>query len=135
MAARKIPLTNTTPDEMAATPTELAAASECIDRCIPDGQKWSVIIYLLASVAGVSADPTTLVANAVCIDTCIPQGLKPAVVISLLNSIQSGLAPSDQVSCGHGAPVSTPTAGCSLYVDLDSTALYYWDGAAWQLKV
>jgi hypothetical protein len=115
----------------ALTTTELAAASECIDRCVPDGAKLSVIIYLLATIANVSADPTTLVANASCIDRCIPQGMKSAVIINLLNTIQ---ASGGGVSCGVGAPTVAPSGSCGWYVDTSNTATYYWDGAAWQLK-
>jgi len=120
----------------ALTTTELAAASECIDRCIPDGMKLSIIIYLLSRLANVSADPTTLVANATCVDRCIPQGMKSGVIIDLLNTLTSTGSSVSGVTCGVGAPVAAPTTGCGFYVDTTpgAEALYVWNGAAWVLK-
>ena len=72
---------------MPSTNTDsLIANSLCIHRCIPDGMKMSVLIYQLATIAGLPTDKAgiqSLIDNSVCIDKCIPDGLKWAVLIGL----------------------------------------------------
>lgn len=66
-----------------------------------------------------------------------------AAELFLLNSIATSTAAAaaaaaataGQVSCGDVPPTTAPTNTCSIYYDRVSTAFYYWDGAAWQLKV
>lgn len=90
-------------DFMPANNTDsLIANSLCIHRCIPDGMKMSVLIYQLATIAGLPTDKAgiqSLIDNSVCIDKCIPDGLKWAVLIGLF----AKLAGIDTV------PMPTPT--------------------------
>lgn len=122
--------------------SSLMADAACFS-CLPSGQMEAIKLSLLCRIAqsldaNMTCDPATLIEEARCF-TCLPAGMLQIVQTQLLCNIAgataSGLAPSDQVSCGNGEPVAAPTATCALYVDLLTTALYYWDGAAWQLKV
>lgn len=64
----------------------LLAASECIDQQVPPGRMDAIMIYLMATKAGVSTDPTSLMDNSKCIDAVIPKGMRDSVIISLLCS-------------------------------------------------
>lgn len=126
----------------ALTPSELAAASECLDCGIPDGMKLSVIIYLLSQIADVPADPTTLVASATCLDKCIPQGMKPAVIIDLLNTIQAAGSTTGCALSTSGDPQGVLVSTCTpaIAVDPATQAIYLFTGIAgtnngWALKV
>lgn len=116
------------------TAQELVTNSNCLDHCIADGQKLGVIIYLLATLAGVATDAQTLINNANCVDHCIPDGMKPGVIVSLLDTFVSGGA-GGFVTCGSGAPTVAPAAGCGLYIDTATDAVYIYRNGAWVLKV
>lgn len=120
---------------MAATSQQLADASACLDRCIPDGMKWAAIIYQLGRISGVT-NPTTIMAGATCYDRCIPQGAKLAAIIFLLDSIATA-GSGGTITCGTGAPVAAPSGSCGIYVDTTAgaEAIYVWSGTAWVLKV
>lgn len=76
---------------MASTdPNVLAANAECIDCKVPTGFQWSIVIWLLTQIAGVSADPNVLVANATCIQCGVPDGMKLSIIVWLLTQISSG---------------------------------------------
>lgn len=114
-----------------ATPSEIAGGATCF-RCVPDQQ--SAILYLLATLAGVT-DPSTIAANATCF-RCVPDF--ESAMLYLLDVIATngtGGGGTGSVLCGAVAPVAAPTGTCALYYDTVTTALYYWDGAAWVLKV
>jgi hypothetical protein len=85
-----------------------------------------------------TCDVQTLITDAACL-TCIPPGMQSLVNTALLCNIASAISAATgaagQVTCGNGAPSTAPTPGCGIYYDKVSTAFYYWDGAAWQLKV
>jgi predicted amino acid dehydrogenase len=66
------------------TPATLINAATCIDKCIPDGMKDAILIYVLATNAGVSTDPQSLIDGARQIDCCVPKGMRQAVIASLL---------------------------------------------------
>ena len=68
------------------TAQALASASPCF-ACIPKGYRDAVLIYLLATLAGVT-DVATLVSNARCYD-CIPKGFRDAVIIYLQDAINT----------------------------------------------
>ena len=72
---------------IACDSTSLLAASECLDQVIPAGRMPAVIVYLLATIAGVSTDPESLLAASKCIDKVIPAGAMPAVQTYLLCAI------------------------------------------------
>lgn len=116
---------------------ELIEDAKCIDCQVPEGYKLSILISLFATIAGVSADPNTLMANAACLDCVIPPGMRLSVLISLADTIAGGGGggSSGSVTCGAVPPVAAPTGSCGLYYDTNTTALYFWDGAAWQLKI
>lgn len=118
-----------------ATPAQLIDNARCIDCAVSEGQKLSILIYLFATIAGVPTDAQTLINNASCIDCAIPPGMRLSVLIALADSIAGGLAPSDQVTCGSGAPVTAPSSGCGIYYDTANDAVYIYRGGAWVLKV
>lgn len=70
---------------ISCVPSDLVSAAKCF--CIPQQDvQASVIIYLLAQIAGSTANPSELVANAKCY--CFPsEETREAVMISLLCSI------------------------------------------------
>lgn len=71
------------PNVLLANPTV-----PCLDKCIPDGAKWAVLIYLAAKWGGLSTDPAVLLAgNIECLDKCISPGMQKAVLISLAQGI------------------------------------------------
>jgi hypothetical protein len=61
--------------------------SKCIDQCVPRGMQQSVLIVLLAKIAGVSDDPNTLIEMAKCVDCQVPEGIKGSVILSLFYKI------------------------------------------------
>lgn len=73
-------------------------------------------------------------ADAACL-SCIPPGLQQAIIISLLDTVAGGSSGTNAVSCGSGAPTSTPTSGCAFYIDTDTDAVYIYRSGAWVLKV
>lgn len=75
------------PSTIACDSASLLTASNCLISCIPDGAKDAVLIYLLATQAGVSTDPNTLIANSRQIDCCVPKGLRDAIIAQLLCTI------------------------------------------------
>lgn len=113
------------------TPEELAALSACY-RCVPDQR--AAILFLLARIADVTIEE--IIAGSACF-RCLSDF--QAAQLFLLNTIATngtgGGGGSGEVLCGAVPPVAAPATSCALYYDTVSTALYYWDGAAWQLKV
>lgn len=103
----------------------LMVGSRCV-ACIPDGKKWDVIIYLLASMADITLDPQTLMVASRCVD-CIPDGKKLDVIIYLLT--QGAVA-------GGGATVSTSAPSGAgndgdLWFQSTTHYLWIWSGGAW----
>lgn len=124
---------------MAADTNALMSDARCIQQCIPGSDmKLAILISLFAQIAGVPTDTNSLMAGAVCIQQCIPGAdMKLAVLISLLNQISGGgSVGGGNVTCGTGAPTSTPSSGCGIYIQTDSVPpgqqfLYYngsWHG-------
>lgn len=114
------------------TPEQIAALSACF-RCIADRQ--AAILFLLATIADMTIEE--IAAGSACY-RCISDF--QSAELFLLNTIATngtggGGSGSGSVLCGAVPPVAAPTGSCALYYDTVSTALYYWDGAAWQLKV
>lgn len=109
------------------------ADARCIQQCIPGTDyKLAVLIKLFATLANVPTDTASLLAGTECIFQCIPgPDMKLAVLISLLDQIAGGGSVSGSgVTCGTGAPTSTPASGCGLYIQTDSVPggklwLYY----------
>ena len=66
---------------------QLIDQAKCIDTCIPDGMKLSVLIVLAAQAAGISTDPGTLINLATCVDCQISSGIRMSVIIALFNQI------------------------------------------------
>lgn len=64
--------------------SDLLNASRCIDTCVPDGAKDAVLIYILATMAGVSTDPADLINASRQIDCCVPKGMRQAIIAQLL---------------------------------------------------
>lgn len=62
------------------------------------------------------------------------QLIQTQLLCNISAAISGGVAPADVLTCGAGAPTSTPSTNCALYVDTAAEAIYYWDGA-WHLKV
>src|ERR1051325_898333 len=76
---------------MAACDTAAVIANaSCVDLCIPDGMKWSVVISLLCQLNGMACDPAQLMADAACVDECIPPGMRLSVMVSLLCQLSGG---------------------------------------------
>lgn len=117
-----------------ATPAQLIDNSNCL-ACIPRGYQLQVLIYLFATIAGVPTDAQTLVNNARCLE-CIPVGSQMEVLISLADQIlTSSSLSASEVTCGVGAPTSTPASGCAFYIDTSNDAVYIYRSGAWILKV
>lgn len=117
---------------MADTPQQLVSNATGF-ASIPAGFQMSALLYLTAIRAGVTDVPTIL-AGAKCIDCQIPAGLQMAAVLYLLGVIAdggSGGGSGTGVTCGTADPVAAPTGTCGLFVRLDTSSLFYWDGAAW----
>jgi hypothetical protein len=114
---------------MAADTNVLINDAKCIAECVPGGDmKLAILISLFAKIAGVSADPNTLIAAANPIYCCVPGvDMKLAILISLVSQAVSG-GPNALVSCGTGAPTSTPASGCAFYIQTDSVP----PGVVWQ---
>jgi hypothetical protein len=72
---------------MATSPNELLESAKCINCNIPPGMQLSVLIALLAKVAGINPDPTTLISMASCIECNIPPGMQIPVLIALADQI------------------------------------------------
>jgi hypothetical protein len=70
---------------MTTDPNTLLAASACL-KCISNGVKPDVMIYLLQQLAGNTMTPNQLMAQASC-NRCIPDGMKWDVAIYLLTQI------------------------------------------------
>lgn len=113
------------------TPEQVAALSACW-RCLPDFR--AALLFLLATNAGMTMEQ--VIAGSACW-RCIADF--QAAELFLLNQIATdtaaAAAAAGQVQCGAVPPTTPPTGSCSIYYDTVSTAFYYWDGAAWQLKV
>ena len=123
---------------MPASTDALLDGTECIQQCIPGtDMKLAVLISLFAQIAGVSTDTNSLISGAKCIQQCIPEGMMLAVLVSLASQIVSGGGTGGSggaVTCGNGAPTSTPSSGCGIYIQLDSTPPgLYWSyfGGQW----
>ena len=111
---------------------DLVSEAACYT-CISPGMQELVNTALLCRIAR-ALDPTmtcdvqALIRDAACY-TCIPPGMQALVNTALLcaisQAIGGGMPSSDQVACGHGAPVAAPSGTCSIYYDLDSTAFYF----------
>lgn len=110
---------------------EIAALSACY-RCLQDRQ--AATLFLLATIADVTIEE--IIAGSACY-RCLADF--NAAQLFLLNAIATdtaaAAAAAGQVQCGAVPPTTPPTGSCSIYYDTVSTAFYYWDGAAWQLKV
>lgn len=122
---------------MAAT-AQLIQDARCIDSCVPPGMRQSIIIYLLAQIAGVSADPQTLVTNAQCVDHCVPAGMRASVIANLLNTIEEngGAGGSGSVLCSANSdPVAAPAGDCGIFYRLDVGQVWLWNAgtASWNL--
>lgn len=71
-------------------PSTLLELSACY-RCIDEGQRDAVLIYILAVIAGLDGlTPSQLLNNARCY-RCIDEGQRQAVMDYLLNQIANGL--------------------------------------------
>ncbi len=120
---------------MAATTDQLQNDAKCIFDCVPGAEmKLSILISLFAQIANVSADPSVLMANAKQIFCCVPGiDMKLSILIDLFQSGSSSA--SGNVTCGLGAPTSTPSSGCGIYIQIDSGPLpgAYWSyySGAW----
>ncbi len=117
---------------MATASTDaLIDQARCIQQCIPQGMQVPVLIAVFARLAGMSANTNALIDAAKCIDQCIPPGMQLSVLIALANQIAGGAGSGGAVgfvTCGTGAPTSTPASGCGLYVQTDSIPA----GIIWQ---
>ncbi len=58
---------------ISSDPAALAAASRCLDSCIPPGAQKAVQTYLWAQIAGIT-DPAVILTNARCFMSCVPPG-------------------------------------------------------------
>lgn len=109
---------------------EISALSSCY-RCLPDRQ--AAILFLLATIADVTIDEIN--AGSACY-RCVADFA--SAELFLLNTIATNGSTgggSSGVTCGAVDPVAAPAGSCGLYYNTTSTALFYWDGAAWALKV
>lgn len=127
---------------MAACDVQTLIAEANCWTCVSPGLQQLGILSLLCRIGkaldpDMSCSPSSLLADAACF-SCLSPGMLRLIELQLLcnisNSISGGMT-TDAVSCGHGVPVAAPTATCAIYIDLDSTAIYYWDGGNWVLKV
>jgi hypothetical protein len=114
---------------MAADTNVLINDAKCIAECVPGGDmKLAILISLFAKIAGVSTDTNALIDGAKCIYACVPgTDMKLSILISLASQAISG-GPNGLVSCGAGAPTSTPSSGCAMYIQTDSIP----PGVVWQ---
>ena len=82
-----------------------------------------------------TCDPSTLTRLAACF-SCIPKEARPSVELYLLCQILSG-GGGGSILSGAGAPSASPsnTANVSLYLNLSTGVLYYWNPVtqAWNL--
>lgn len=123
--------------------SDLLAESSCFT-CQPGGIQNALKLALLCRIMraldpAMTCDVATLLSEAAanCF-VCQPAGIQAAIELQLLCNISGSLASggvTQQVLCGIVPPTTAPTNGCSIYYDKTSTAFYFWDGAAWQLKV
>jgi hypothetical protein len=59
------------------------ATVPCLDKCLPPGSQWSILISLAARWGGLPTDTPTLLANAPCFDSCVSPGMQKAILINL----------------------------------------------------
>jgi hypothetical protein len=69
---------------IACDTNSLVQAATCIDCNIPVGMRDAVLIYVLATKAGVSTKPQDLIDAARQIDCCVPVGMRQAIIARLL---------------------------------------------------
>ena len=116
---------------MASTPQDLATAAKCFESCVPDGLNPALHTYLLAqiahAVAGTSTDPNVLALLSSCF-RCL-DGTQAAVQTFLLSQIQSAGGTGGN-STGVGPPSGTAADG-SIYIDVNTGAVYYFYSGAW----
>jgi hypothetical protein len=119
---------------MSAQTDSYVQGATCINSCIPDGMKLSVLIYIFAQLAGVTTDPNTLIQASVCLNSCIPGDMKMAVLIYLASQITSS-------GGGGGATLVTVdpqgvrlgASGALVYNTVDETLWINLNGATlWQ---
>lgn len=124
--------------------SELLASAACFD-CASPGVQNLYKLALLCNIAqsldpDMTCDPSTLLADAACF-ACLSPGVQRLIELQLLcnisSSISGGVVPAEMLTCGTGAPTSTPSLDCAFYIDktLGAEALYIWNGSAWVLKV
>lgn len=65
-------------------PSDLIEASKCIDKCIPDGMKLAVIVYLLNELQDTPLTVDQLIDLSNPIKCCVPQGMMDAVMVGLM---------------------------------------------------
>jgi len=78
-----------------------------------------------------TCDTASLFANSSCF-TCLTLGQWQILELQLLCEIlNAGGAGGAGILCGTGAPTSTPTVSCTLYIDTNTGTLYEWYNSAW----
>lgn len=116
---------------MTTDPNTLLANAKCLDKCIPDGAKMGILIYIFAKYANMSTDPNTLLAGAKCLNNCIPDGAKMGVLIYIATQIAGGGGGAPDYISTAGPPVGTPTALNlqNIIVDSNGRQWQYFQGA------
>lgn len=111
------------------TPAGLAEASECY--CFDAVTRERVKIYEMAVAAGLQAlTPSELANRAKCY--CYDAKTAKEVLIYLMCQVAAaGGSVSDLIQNGHGAPSTAPSTGVGIYFDIDTDAMYYYNGTAW----
>lgn len=104
----------------------LMVGARCV-ACIPEGKRWDVIIYLLATMANITLDPEALMVASRCV-ACVPEGKKLDIIIYLLlqGAIAGGgstISPSDPTGTGNDG---------ELWININTNNVWVWNGSAWQ---
>lgn len=106
--------------------------------CVSEGILPAMKVWLLAQQLNPVPTLAEMIAGAQTL-CCLDDSTLNAISVWLESEIaDAGAATAGQVTCGSGAPTGgAPASGCGLYVDLVSTAVYYWNAgtASWILKV
>lgn len=91
------------------TPSQIASAARCYEKCIPPGMLRPVEIYLLTQLVKAinprfTMTPSEIANAARCFNSCIPPGMELAVSNYLLNALLSGSGSAGGIYEGVGDP-------------------------------
>lgn len=110
---------------ISCSPKSLLEDAKCV--CVQTGRQMDVLIWLFATIAGVSTDPSILMQNAKCV--CIPPGRQMDVLINLACAIVNGGGTAKVcILGGVGAPAMPVPCDFSAYVQQPGPNFGLWLG-------